>query len=312
MRTAGVMGMAGVMKTAARGVGHRGVVGAVFAVVVAGGGTAACGGGSAGAERAEVTPAVAVAEAARHSEGISSLRYRVAGTLPEKGRVEAEASMNTEPSVMGMRMTTDDKGEERRLEVRFVGDVMYVGGSALGSEMADGKGWVRAEPAAWGQGSWDNNSYGVLPSELQGNPAVQATLLTGSKDLRAAGSETVEGARTTHYRGTVTGDGLRAARDAAGKESRRQRIESLDQFIALHIDGALTVDLWVDEDNRTQRFRLRGDTRDIRDSRGVTEGERLDLTITFLDVDRPVSVEAPPAEDTADIADIAALADGTR
>ncbi|MFI9170425.1 hypothetical protein [Streptomyces lincolnensis] len=281
-------------------------MGAVFAVVVVGGGTVACGGGSAGADRAEVTPAAAVAEAARHSEGTSSLRYRVTGTLPEKGRVEAEASMSTEPSVMGMRMTTAEGGEKRRLEIRFVDDVMYVGGSALASEKLDGKGWFRAEPSAWGRGSWDNNSYGVLPNQLEGNPAVQSTLLTGSKDLRTAGTETVEGTGTTHYRGTVTSGGLRAARDAAADPAtRRHRIDSLDQFIALHIDGALTMDLWVDDDNRTKRFRVRGD---IKDPRGRAAGERLDLTVTFLDVDRPVSVEAPPAEDTADIA---ALTDGT-
>lgn len=297
--------MARVMGTAARGVVPRGVVGAVFAVVVVGGGTVACGGGSAGADRAEVTPAVAVAEAARYSEGISSLRYRVTGTLPEKGRVEAEASMGTEPSVMGMRMTTAEGSEERRLEIRFVGDVMYVGGSALASEKLDGKEWFRAEPSAWGQGSWDNNSYGVLPHQLEGNPAVQSTLLTGSEDLRTAGTETVEGTRTTHYRGTVTRSGLSAARDAADRETRRHRIESLDQFAALHIDGALTMDLWVDDDNRTKRFRMRGA---VYDPQGRAEGERLDLTITFLDVDRPVSVEAPPAGDTADIA---ASTDGT-
>ena len=296
----GVMGMAGVMGTATRGPVPRRVAGVVFAVVVLGGGTVACGEGSASEGRAAVTPAAAVAEAARHAGDISSLRYRVTGVLPEKGRVEAEASMGTEPSVMGMRMTTTEQGAEHRLEIRFVGDAMYVGGSALASEKLDGKGWFSAEPAAWGRGSWDNNSYGVLPRQLEGNPAVQSTLLTGSKDLRETGTETVEGTRTTHYRGTVTRSGLGAARDAAAdKETRLHRIESLDQFIGLYLADTLTMDLWVDDDHHTKRFRLRGD---VRASRGVAEGERLDLTFTFLDVDRPVTVEAPPAEDTADLA----------
>ncbi|MEU7660849.1 hypothetical protein [Streptomyces lincolnensis] len=44
--------------------------------------------------------------------------------------------------------------------------------------------------------------------------------------------------------------------------------------------GALTMDPWVDDGNRTKRFRMRGD---IYDPRGRAAGERLDLTVSFLD-----------------------------
>ncbi|MFE9923133.1 hypothetical protein ACFYQA_16555 [Streptomyces sp. NPDC005774] len=37
--------------------------------------------------------------------------------------------------------------------------------------------------------------------------------------------------------------------------------------------------------------------------RGDTNGGPLDLTITFLDINQPVTVKAPPAEDTAPLAD---------
>ncbi|MFI8832793.1 hypothetical protein ACIGPN_17400 [Streptomyces afghaniensis] len=77
--------------------------------------------------------------------------------------------------------------------------------------------------------------------------------------------------------------------------------------MALSIDGTLTMDLWIGGDNQTKQYRMRGDTRA---TRGGTEGkplefidgEPLDLTITFLDINQPVTVEAPPSEDTADLA----------
>ncbi|PTH87066.1 hypothetical protein C9J60_16900 [Streptomyces sp. A244] len=244
----------------------------MFAAVLLAGGTAACGEGaesnSAHEGPAEVTPRTAVAKAATDSEGITSLRYRVTGTVPQTGRLEAEASMST----------------------------------------LDGKSWLSARPAVWGRGAADNNSYRVLPRQMEGSPAVQSRILTASKDVRKIGTETVDGTRTTHYRGTVTGRGISAARDAATTKTARERqIESLDQFVALHIDNRLTMDLWIDEAGHTRRFRMRGDTRA---TRGGTEGkplefidgEPLDMTVTFLDVNQPVTVETPPSEDTAVIA----------
>ncbi|MEW1867858.1 hypothetical protein AB0420_06650 [Streptomyces caelestis] len=273
----------------------RGVTGAVSAVVLFAGGAVACGGdGGSDPARGEpsgVTPATAVAKAAAHSADIVSLHYRITGTVPEEGRLEADAFMRTDPPAMSMELSTAGRSGNGRLPVRFVDGVMYVGGAAKG------RSWFRADPAAWGGLTVDNDSYGVLPRQLEGSPVVQSTLLTGSEDVRRVGTETVDGARTTHYRGTVTFDGLRAARDAAPDEATRERrVESLDQFMGLRVSDTLTMDLWVDGDGRAKRFRWQARTDG---ARGGTGGGPLDLTVTFLDVDRPVTIEAPPAEDTA-------------
>lgn len=275
----------------------RAVTIAAYAVVLLAGGAVACGAGSGsgGEGPSDVTPAAAVAEAAENSADITSLRYRVTGTVPEKGRLEAEASMRTEPPAMSMKMTTADQGGAGgELKVRFVDGAMYVGGSAVATGKPAGRSWFGADPAAWGGISVDNNSYGVLPPQLEGSPVVQSTLLTGSKNVRRIGSETVDGDRTTHYKGTVDLNGLRAAGDSAPDgAAREQRIEALDQFMGLRVSDTLTMDLWLDGDDRAKQFRVRGGT----------SGGPLDLTVTFLDVNRPVTVEAPAAEDTARLPD---------
>ncbi|MFC8388277.1 hypothetical protein [Streptomyces sp. NPDC057238] len=237
-----------------------------------------------------MTPATAVAEAAANSADIVSLHYRITGTVPETGRLEADAFMKTDPPAMSMEMSAAGREGDGPLPVRFVDEVMYVG------EAVKGKRWFRADPAAWGGLTVDNDSHGVLPRQLESSPVVQSTLLTGSKDVRVVGPETVDGTRTTHYKGTVTSDGLRAARDAAPDTATRERlIEGLDQFVGLGVPDTLTMDLWIDGDNRAKRFRWQ--------ARADGDGGPLDLTVTFLDVDRPVTIEAPPAEDTTALPD---------
>ena len=251
----------------------RSVRRAVVVGVLVLGGAVGCGG-----EAAEVEPADAVAEAAARAEGVESVRYRVAGELPETGRVEADAVMRSEPAAVSMKVSTGGKGA---VPVRFVDDVMYVG------KAADGKKWLRADAGVWGGLTVDNNSYGALPRQLESSPLVQSTLLTGAKDVREVGSETVDGTRTTHYRGTVTFDGLRAAGKAAQGEAARERLTaSLDQFMGLRVSDTLTMDLWIDGDDHAKRFRWQAQS----------DGGPLDLTITFLDIDRPVTIEAPPAD----------------
>ncbi|MGY5007857.1 hypothetical protein ACWCY6_07135 [Streptomyces sp. 900105755] len=130
-----------------------------------------------------------MARAEKNAKDITSLRYRISGTVPGKGRLEAAASMNTQPLAMSMKMTAaaaqggNGQGRRGQLEIRFVGKVMYVGGSAVRPETLKGKSWLSAAPAMWGRGGGDNQSYVVLPSQLQANPTEQSTLLTGSKDV---------------------------------------------------------------------------------------------------------------------------------
>ncbi|WP_307027482.1 LppX_LprAFG lipoprotein [Streptomyces canus] len=254
---------------------------AAFTALVLAGGSVACGGS------ATSDPAAAVAKAAENSENITSLRYRISGTLAGKGRLEAEASMTTKPSAMSLKMNqTEDRGGDGRLEVRFVDGVMYVGGSALRSEKLNGKSWLSAAPAVWGRGNTENQSYGVLPRQLEQNLLVQSTLLVGSKDLRVIGTETVDGTRATHYKGTVDVDSLRG--------------ERLDQIFGLEASDPLTMDLWVDGDDRPKQFRFRARHLDLMTN---TEDGRLELTVTFLDIDQPVTIKAPRAEDTRPLGD---------
>ncbi|MDV9170817.1 hypothetical protein R6V09_11825 [Streptomyces sp. W16] len=277
----------------------RRATGVAFAAVLLGGGAVGCGDESVKEDSAMLAPSAAVAKAAEKAEDITSLHYRVSGTVPERGRLTAETSMKTKPAAMTMVMTVAGARKPGELDIRFVGKAIYLGGSGVDTAKLGGKSWFKAEPAVWGRGAADNESYGVLPRSMEVSPVVQSTFLAGSKDVRRVGTETVDGTKALHYRGTVTSRELRAAQSAAkGEDTWDARTERVDQFVNLGVDGALTMDLWVDGDDHAKQFRVRAKTYPTQND---TDGGTLDLTVTFLDINPSVTVKTPPAEDTTSL-----------
>ncbi|WP_432054994.1 DUF1396 domain-containing protein [Streptomyces sp. bgisy022] len=239
-----------------------------------------------------MTPAAAVARAAKSTGDLTSFRYTLTGEVPEQGRVEGEAVMRLEPEpAMGMKMTALDQGADGTVEIRLVDEVMYIGGGAGMAEELDGKKWMKFDLAATGaDGALADRG---AADRARQDPAAEAGFLTSAKDVEKTGTEEIDGVGTTRYSGTVTLDDLRASlkkKDAAAAERGEQNIE---RYAAMGVDE-LTMDLWVDGEDRTKRFRMRGD---------AAQGP-LDMTITFHDVNKPVTVEAPPAGETADLEEL--------
>ncbi|GAA2949851.1 MULTISPECIES: LppX_LprAFG lipoprotein [Streptomyces] len=239
----------------------------------------------------EMTPAAAVAEAAKNTEDITSLRYRLSGTSPGEGRVKGEASMRLKPTIaMSMKVTAPDKGATEAMEIRLVDKAMYLGGGAEMAKEMDGKRWMKFDLSGSEAGK-ELDQMGSSTSQAEQNPAAESAFLTGAKDVKKVGSEKVDGVETTHYSGTVTLADLRASLKDAKADARKQREKSIKQYEKLGVDK-LTMDMWIDGDDHTKQFRMKGDA----------EKGPLDMTITFLDYNKPVDVKAPPAKEVADLA----------
>ncbi|GAA3828625.1 lipoprotein [Streptomyces chiangmaiensis] len=275
-----------------RGAVERGAVGAALAALVLSGGAVACSKGGA-EESPRMTPAAAVAEAAKNADQITSMHYRLTGTVPGEGRVSGEARMSMEPLAMAMKMTAEDQSTDGPVEVRLVDKAMYIGGAAAAKEM-NGKSWIKFDLAALGADK-ELNADQLGAGQADRNPAQESTFLTGSKRVTKVGTETVGGVRTTHYKGDVTVDEMRASlkKQHLDKTTLERREKSLDQYEKMGA-GTITMDMWIDGSDHTKQFRTRSDT-----DKGV-----LDMTITFLDFNKPVSVTAPPAKDTLSLADM--------
>ncbi|MET9136695.1 LolA-like protein [Streptomyces parvulus] len=266
-------------------------VGASVAALLLAAGAVGCSGGA--EESPEMTPAAAVAKAAKNTEEIETIRYRMTGRTPEEGRVKAEAQMQLEPEpAMSMKMTALDQGGGQSAEIRLVDKAMYIGGGAEAAKEMDGKSWMKFDLAALGAGGEELDQLGSA-SQADKNPATESTFLTGAKDVEKVGTETVDGVETTHYKGTVTLADLEKTLDGEDKATREKRQKSLEQYEKMGLDK-LTMDMWIDGDEHTKQFRMRGD---------AAKGP-LDMTITFLGFNEPVKVAAPPAKDTMDLAEM--------
>ena len=75
--------------------------------------------------------------------------------------------------------------------------------------------------------------------------------------MRRVGNETIDGVRTTHYRGTVTLAQMRASLKDEDAAPRERHEKNLRQYEELGVDR-LTMDMWIDQDSHTKRFRTRG------------------------------------------------------
>lgn len=277
------------MEFSVRGTVRHRAAGVTLAALVLGGSAVACAKSDAG-ESPKMTPAAAVAKAAKKTEDITSLRYRMTGQVPEEGRVSGEAAMSMKPLAMSMKMKAEDQATDGQVEIRLVGKAMYIGGGAQAAKEMDGKSWIKLDMSALGADK-ELNADQLGAGQADKNPATESTFLTGSKDVKKVGTETVDGVKTTHYKGTVTLDEFRDSLKGKDKATREKREKSLDQYEKMGID-ALTMDMWIDGDDHTKQFRMRGDA----------DKGKLDMTITFIDFNKPVTVKAPPAEDTADLA----------
>ncbi|MCP3819843.1 DUF1396 domain-containing protein [Streptomyces sp. A3M-1-3] len=273
-------------------------------------GTAACttesrpaAGNKAGQKPLQVTPAAAAAvkRAAEKNEKLTSLTYTMSGKVPDGGSVEARASMSIKPPAMQMSMRGGTAGETGEVEIRLVDGAMYMNGGKEAAAEMDGKSWLKFDLSALGKGSAGADPLGGLSDQADRNPAQDSASLTAAKDLRKVGEETVDGVRTTHYAGTVTIAAMRASLKGQDAATEERREKGLKQYESMGVD-ALTMDMWVDENDHTKQFR----------TRGAADKGPLDLTIKFLDYNKPVTVKAPPASETLDLAEMMKNAsDGT-
>ncbi|MEU7402132.1 MULTISPECIES: LolA-like protein [Streptomyces] len=267
-------------------------VGAALAALLLAGGAVGCGKEDGTTGSPDMTPAAAVAKAAKNTEEINSLHYRMKGKAPEEGRVEAEAEMQLKPTLaMSMKMTALDQGADATTEIRLVDKAMYIDGGPEAAKEMDGKSWMKFDLSAMGAGDELNQLGGA--SQADKNPATESTFLTGAKDVEKVGTETVDGVETTHYKGTVTVADLEKTLGDEDKATRDKRQKSLEQYEKMGLDK-LTMDLWIDGDDQTKQFRMRGDA----------DKGPMDMTITFLGFNEPVKVTAPPAGETVDLADM--------
>ncbi|MGV9288749.1 hypothetical protein [Streptomyces sp. NPDC003719] len=149
------------------------------------------------------------------------------------------------------------------MEARYLPDAYYARMGDAFAARAGGRHWIKyayadLEDLGGGAGAgFADRMRDIAPDEA-------VRLLLASDDVHEVGEETTRGRRTTHWSGTVDGDGAR------------------------------TVDIWVDGQDLLVK----------KTERGRTETGELAQTAYYGDYGSDVPVEKPPAADTADFTDL--------
>lgn len=275
---------------------RRKTIGAALAAVLLVGGATACqdgkdakkdGAAAPAPSRAAVTP-VAVTPAAflektkKKSAEIISLRYAMSGTAGG-ATISGEAAMRLKPDVaMSMTMASPETPGQN-VGIRLLDGALYLGN--------EGK-WMKFDMKT--MAPEQAKQLDALGAGRQGeNPGDKANDLSLSKDLKTVGEETVDGQKTTHLTGTVGLDQLRDPGAATTPEAKARQEKNLKMLEAQGIKE-LTMDIWIDEADQTKQVRTRGQG---------TAGP-MDVTVKFLDVNKPVEITAPPADQVVDLAEM--------
>lgn len=169
--------------------------------------------------------------------------------------------------------------EDGEITVRVIGSAFYVSIPEAEQASMDGKKWFKMDFAALGATSED------LAQQLEGLDPVQnvRTLLEGA-EVTVVGEETIDGVPTVHYTSVTPVDSYLEQFEAEIREGIEEQLATAEVT-------EVAVDVWVDEQYQPRRVKL-------------VMGTMSDMTMNYTDYGKAVTIEAPPAAETADFAEL--------
>ncbi|MFE3827294.1 DUF1396 domain-containing protein [Streptomyces sp. NPDC059092] len=251
---------------------------------------------SASSSSVGMSPVAAIKRASDKNEKITSLSYTMEGKVPGEGTVKGDVAMSMKPPAMRMKMAGELEGEQQEIEILLTSDGMYMGGdSAAADPEMDGKRWLKFPMGSLEEMSAQGgeNPLGAMSSQVDRNPADESASLALAEDLKKVGEESVDGVKTTHYTGSLPLSAMQEELKGLDAETKKKREKSLKAYEDMGIDK-LTMDMWIDGSDRTKQFR----------TRATTKAGPLDMTIKFVDYNKPVEIKAPPASEVADLGEM--------
>lgn len=260
---------------------------AAVAIAVAG-----CSGNTKSDAQAEKVAAVSPAEIvlAANTKMTAAQSAKMRGqydvTVPGQPAVtmKADGVFDAKTGNAEMTMTLPGMGD---VVVRMVGGAVYAKVPAQFASMTP-KPWLKVDVAQLGA------AMGSFGSQ---NPADQLDMLNGLTGVEEVGTETLDGVKTTHYKGTVDFDKVLAAvKDPAG----RKNVESIKKVLA---GKTMPAEVWIDEQGlpRKMTFTM---TVKAPTASGTTGDAKIAGTMTLSDFGIPVKVAAPPASDVSDMKEL--------
>ncbi|WP_251093454.1 hypothetical protein [Streptomyces sp. Caat 7-52] len=165
-----------------------------------------------------------------------------------------------------------------KTHVLFVHGVYYYDVDAFPSGPYQGKDWIRVD----GSALFGEKGAQALSGD-NGSPSASMKGLKYAKDVQNLGTQTVNGRRTTHYRGVIDRAHMGKFKDVYGEGSPMGEATGTKSIV---------MDVWVGSDDLPVR---------LKEKLGV-----MTISMDFDKFGKTVSVKTPPAARTADLTDVIA------
>jgi hypothetical protein len=163
------------------------------------------------------------------------------------------------------------------IEIVNDGPTLYVDAEFLRTLFGADEQWVRfdADSAVAGLGEW-------LPAQSRDACDVTAVLDRVGNDVVELGREDVDGVATTHYRTTV---------------DQASAVDALELPLSPGMSEAIpeptVVDAWVDDEGVVRRIEIQ--------QGGAEPGSGVALSFGLSEINEPVSIEVPPADQVGEL-----------
>lgn len=247
---------------------------------------------------AAVNPIAALRLAEKSTSSADSARVKSTTTMGTMMSMEADGALDWSDGYTGT-MTIEYTGgtmaaQMRQMgtttmEARYLPDAYYAQMGDTFADQAGGKHWIKYDYDALAEAAGGSGAY--MKDQMQNTtPNQSVKLLLASGDVKRVGEETVRGAKTTHYSGTVE------VADLAEKNSDLTENQLADLRKQLQQAGITTetIDIWVNDKDLLVKKVEKGE---------MTSGT-MSQTAYYSDYGVKVSTKTPPAGDTVDFTEL--------
>ena len=177
------------------------------------------------------------------------------------------------------------------------GRTVWFATAAMRGKLPDGKRWGKVE-----LGDLDDDT-GLAFQQLnrfdESNPAEWLRMLRTAGGAKEAGTATIDGVRTTHYKATIEPRRFPETVSEDERAKARETVRQIDEFDRTLLDPS-PVDVWIDADGLIRRERVLVDET----FEGVRTRGR--IVIDFVNFDRDLEVDTPGGDETLDVTDAVA------
>jgi hypothetical protein len=204
-------------------------------------------------------------------------------TMDMSGYFEAFAEM----------LESEEEIPSGEFNIRFVDNVMYMGGPVFQDEFPAGKSWIKLDLEEMAAESGDAELGALMEQfeqaeEMAQSPAEQLGLLLEAPSVEHRGSEKMAGRDTERYSGELTLEELLAVDPSTAMMSDEDIQQMHDDFQEMGAD-TIGLDIWVDDEDLPARIDMTIE---------MPEGT-VDYTTTYRDYGTGITVDHPAEAEVA-------------